>query len=68
VKLLWCVFYYREWKVLFIALGGRWSTEAAGARHGRTYDFPPFVVDGPDARSLVGCESVSWVGSVGFQA
>jgi hypothetical protein len=36
----------------------------AGARRcGRTYDPPPFVVDGPDACSLVGCESVPWVGS-----
>jgi hypothetical protein len=54
-----------EWRVLFIAVGGRWSAEAARARHGRTsrccntYDLPPLIVDGPDARSLVGCESES---------
>jgi hypothetical protein len=69
VKLLWCVFCSSEWRVLFIAVGGQWSTKAAGARHdhtsrcSRTYDLPIFVVDGPDARSLVGCELVSWVGS-----
>jgi hypothetical protein len=50
----------------FYSSGGQWSAEAVGARHGRTYDVLPFVVDGPDARSLVGCESVSWVGSAGF--
>jgi hypothetical protein len=68
------VSYSSEWRVLFIAVGGRWSTEAAGARHGRTsrcgriYDLPPFIMDDPDALSLVGCESVSWVGSAGFHA
>jgi hypothetical protein len=39
----------------------RWS---GGSQYGRTYGFPPFVVDGPDTHFLVGCESVSWVGFV----
>jgi hypothetical protein len=51
VKLLWCVFYSSKWRVLFIAVGGWWSDEVAGARHDRTYDSPPFIVDGPDAHS-----------------
>jgi hypothetical protein len=67
VKLLWCLL-FQQVEGLFIAVRGRWSAEATGARHDRTYDFPPFVVDGPDARSLVGCESLSWVGSAGFHA
>jgi hypothetical protein len=72
VKLLWCLSCSSEWRVLFIVVGGRWSAEAAGARHdrtsrcGRTYDLPPFVMDNLDARPMVGCGSVSWVGSAGF--
>jgi hypothetical protein len=63
-----------EWRVSFIEVGGRWSVEEVGARHGctsrcdLTYDVPPFVMDGLDARSLVGCESISCVGSAGFAA
>jgi hypothetical protein len=59
-----------EWRVLFIAVGGRWSVEVAGAMHdrtsrfGRTYDLPPFIMDGPGARSLVSCELVSLVDPV----
>jgi hypothetical protein len=45
-----------------------WSVEAVGARNGHTYDSPPFIVDGPDARSLVSCDSVSWVSFAGFHA
>jgi hypothetical protein len=58
VKLLQCVFCSSEWRFLFIAVGGQWSVEAVEVRHGCTYDVSPFVIDGPDARSLVGCESV----------
>jgi hypothetical protein len=65
VILMSCVFCSSEWRVPFIEVGGRLSAEEAGAKHdhtfrcGRIYDVPPFVVDGRDARSLVGCESVS---------
>jgi hypothetical protein len=40
----------------------------AAPRCDLTYDVPPFVMDDSDAHSLVGCESVFWVGSVGFDA
>jgi hypothetical protein len=39
---------FSEWRVPFTAMGGRWSAKEAGAMHGRTYDVPPFIVDGPD--------------------
>jgi hypothetical protein len=32
LKLLRCVLYSSEWRVLFIVVGGRWSAEAAGSK------------------------------------